>query len=200
MSAGAVVQERMSLDAFQEWYAAQPGKTKYEYVDGFVYPKYGRFESGKWHDMGLDNVTHNRAKGRAAIALIEAKKAAGMDHCFVSLDGVQVRVSENQTRIPDAFLDCGDIKGDDYFAKAPVVIIEVVSRTSVHRDVFTKYWEYFNLDSVYHYLVIFPRDRKIVHHSRQGDGVASRILTTGEIKLAPPGITLSADFLLDENA
>jgi hypothetical protein len=59
--------------------------------------------------------------------------------------------------------------------------------------------DYFKLPTVRHYLIVFADRRPIIHHRRRdgGDGIDTSILTTGEIILDPPGLTITLDEIYD---
>jgi Uma2 family endonuclease len=52
---------------------------------------------------------------------------------------------------------------------------------------------YFRAPSVQHYLVYRADRPQVVHHRRRedGQGVETRMLTEGEIRLDPPGISIT---------
>ena len=58
------------------------------------------------------------------------------------------------------------------------------------RPYFCKRLDYFRVSSIQHYLIVRARRREIVHHYRSVDGIVSRIVNLGSIRLDPPGIVL----------
>ena len=61
----------------------------------------------------------------------------------------------------------------------------------VHMDTSAKLIGDFKLVSVTHYLVIDPDERAVTHHKRGADGnVASETLSSGPLRLDPPGISV----------
>ena len=42
-----------------------------------------------------------------------------------------------------------------------------------------------------HYLIVDPTRSLILHHSRTGDAILTRVITEGAIVLAPPGLELA---------
>jgi hypothetical protein len=58
----------------------------------------------------------------------------------------------------------------------------------------TKLRAYFGLPSVRHYRIVWPEAQRIVRHSRgPNDQVATQVFASGEIKLDPPGITVTVE-------
>jgi Uma2 family endonuclease len=59
--------------------------------------------------------------------------------------------------------------------------------------------EYFSVPSIQHYLIVNPVKKVVVHHARgQGGDIVTRIASSGEISLIPPGITVPVAELLPE--
>lgn len=77
----------------------------------------------------------------------------------------------------------------------PVVVVEVLSRSTRGRDTGAKLADYFRLPSVRHYLIVRAEERVIIHHARGEDGVIlTRILPDGLIALDPLGMVLTEPF------
>ena len=198
MSDAAITSSRMTAEEFDGWYARQTDRVTYELVDGYVYPKYGEFVDGQWKNMGLDRKGHNRAKLAAATALMQAAKRERLPYeAFV--DGLKVRVSDSQVRVPDAILDCGTEDDASTYAMRPTVVVEVVSPSSDYRDKHNKLWEYFQNPYVHHCLIVFPEDAKVVHHKRKSETdaqVDTAIVSSGVLSLDPPGMDIAVNDLL----
>jgi Uma2 family endonuclease len=81
----------------------------------------------------------------------------------------------------------------DRFAD-PLVLVEMLSPDSGTRDRATKLRAYFKLPPVQHYLVIWPEEQRIVHHSRMPDDqVATQVYMSGEIRLDPQGFMVTVE-------
>ncbi len=50
--------------------------------------------------------------------------------------------------------------------------------------------DYFRVASIQHYLIARTRRREVIHHSRAGAAVVTRIINLGTIRLDPPGVTI----------
>lgn len=73
----------------------------------------------------------------------------------------------------------------------PIIVVEVLSKSTRGVDLGEKLPGYFAVPSVMHYLIVDPDRPLLIHHSRtDGDALATRIVRDGAIELAPPGITL----------
>jgi Uma2 family endonuclease len=72
-----------------------------------------------------------------------------------------------------------------------MIIVEVLSPTTSHTDTSAKLIGYFKLPSVQHYLIIDPDACAVAHHSRRTDGtVSGRTVTSGTLRLDPPGLAI----------
>ena len=103
-----------------------------------------------------------------------------------------VPIDEHTAYEPDALVHGGaPIPAHQLTAPAPIIAVEVLSPTTRHSDNSAKLIGYFKLPSVHHYVIIDPEARSVTHHARGGDSiVATRTLTSGALRLEPPGIEL----------
>jgi Uma2 family endonuclease len=175
---------RMNVDDFLAWSARQPDQDRYELVDGEVVA------------MTRDTAVHNRTKGAVYVALLNAVRTAGLP-CEVFIDGLGIAINEKSLRIPDVVVQCGAaVAPNAMIANAPTIAVEVVSPSSERDDVDTKFLDYFSVASIRHYLIVFSEKRVVIHHERNDRGtIESRIVTSGEIALDPPGISVSVAVL-----
>jgi|SRR5580658_1993414 Uma2 family endonuclease len=153
----------------------------------------GRFERINGHVVAMapERVGHARIKGRVYRVLTAAIEAAGLP-CEVLVDGPTIEVGESDYE-PDVIVRCGaEIVSDDSLAVPdPMILVEVLSPTTRRTDVSQKLVDYFQVPSVQHYLVLFSDRVQAIHHRRTGDRIETRVLRTGDITLAPPGLTVS---------
>ncbi len=176
MSMTALPKQRMKVPEFLAW-ANEQLDTNYELVDGEVVA------------MAPDRLRHNLVKFAAARALEDAVRAAALP-CTVFTDGVGVVIDDNTTRIPDASVQCGvKLNLNSMVLEAPLIVLEVSSRSSERQDIGAKLIEYFSVPSIRHYLVVVPERRAVLHHVRNEDGrLFTHIGRSGDIVLDPPGI------------
>ncbi len=176
--------KRMTVQEFLDWSMAQP-QGRYELVDGLPIK------------MPAERALHVRAKFKAAVALSEAVRRAGAA-CEVLTDGMAVKIDERTVFEPDAIVYCGDeIDDNALLLPNPLIVVEVISPSSEAIDTGKKMAGYFRLETVRHYLVVEPGERFVAHHARLQDGrIETRILTSGELTIDPPGLTVPVeDFL-----
>ena len=174
--------ERMTVEEFWKWDEAQP---------------VGRFELEDGHivRMQAENNRHNLTKMAVYSATREAVKRAGLD-CTVLGDGCSVRIDDWTVFEPDMTLQCNvPIDLDSLEATSPILLVEVMSKSTSHIDMGRKMSAYFSLPSVEHYLVVDAKKKLVLHHRRNGDEIATRFVTEGVLSLQPPGFRMDvADF------
>jgi Uma2 family endonuclease len=185
MSKVAAVYEpvtRMGRDEYRTW-AEQQTLGRYERVNGVVVA------------MAPERVNHNQRKALAWLTLRRAIQAAGLpSQAFI--DGVTVEVGDSDYE-PDAVVHCGPkLPGDAVAVPDPLIIVEVLSPSTSSTDRAWKLQEYFKLPSVRHYLIIWADKQQVAHHERGENGdIETRTVTVGEIRLYPPGITITVEDL-----
>lgn len=174
-----IPRHRMTADEFIAWSMQQPKGVRYELVDGLIV------------QMASERSAHALAKFAIARRLAEAVEAAGLQ-CQVYPDGMAVAVDNKTIYEPDAMVRCGEpLDGETVHILDPVIIVEVLSRSTQSVDSGDKLFDYFRIPSLHHYLLVRARDNRIVHHWRTGDGtINTRIHAAGPITLDPPGFTV----------
>ena len=176
---------KMTAGRFLDWTATQPN---------------GRFEleNGVIIEMAAEQAQHALMKFAATKALERGLREAHLP-CTVFPDGMTAVVDEEHVRLPDASVQCSPVDPEATRLSSPIILVEVVSPTSVSRDEDLKLVDYFLIPSVEHYLILYPRRRKVVHFRRSHDGrsdVVTRFLTSGVIDLTPPGFCVAVEDLL----
>lgn len=174
---------RMTVGEFLEWAAFQQGR--YELVRGQVVA------------MAPERARHNLAKGAVFRALGDAVAKAGLP-CAVFTDGMTVVIDDETSREPDAAVQCGvSVHPDSTVLEAPLIVVEVASPSTERDDTGDKLVEYFGVPSIRHYLIIKPEKNAVIHHARSDAGeIKTRILSDGELRFDPPGISILVKPLL----
>ena len=170
----------VSREEFRRWVAEQPNG-RYERVDGRIVA------------MAPERGAHLRVKAGVWLALRTALQAAGLP-CQALPDGASIPTGENDYE-PDAIVNCGEpMSNTAVAAPNPVVVVEVLSLSTRAVDTGAKLVEYFRVPSVMHYLIVHPTKRVVIHHRRgEGDRIETTIVSSGDIRLDPPGFTVSVD-------
>jgi Uma2 family endonuclease len=169
----------MSREEYRLWAESQPSG-RFERVEGVVVA------------MAPERTNHARRKALVWLALRQAAATAGLP-CEAFPDGMTVETEDSDFE-PDAVLRCGDpLPGDLVAIPDPIVVVEVLSPGTRSVDLTRKLVAYFQVPSVRHYLVFWADRQQVVHHRRRedGQGVETRMLTEGEIRLDPPGISIT---------
>jgi Uma2 family endonuclease len=173
----ALTKPRMNVDEFLSWAVDQPGR--FELFRGEVYA------------MSPETVGHAKVKGAVYRGLLAAVRKSGYP-CHVLPDGATVRVDDATAYEPDALLYCGqELAVSAIEVPEPVIVVEVLSPSSHQVDLAIKLAGYFLLPSLAHYLIVDPTRSLILHHSRTGDAILTRVVTEGAIVLDPPGLELA---------
>jgi len=173
----ALRKERMTVSEFLPWATQQP--ERWELFDGVPVA------------MAPERVIHGDTKYRAARAFDGAIAKARVPCRFV-LDSAAVRIDPRNSYQPDLLIYCGEpLPGDAVEVPEPVIVVEILSPGNAMTDLRDKLQGYFRLSSIDHYLIVDPDKRLVIHHARgQDDVVTTRIVTSGEIALDPPGLSV----------
>jgi Uma2 family endonuclease len=170
---------RISVDEFLAW-SVQQERGRYELQDGVVIVQQSQ------------NIAHLRLKARVLRLLDEAIAQAAAP-CYALPDGATVRIGPRTAYEPDALVAPLPMPDDASLeVPNPVVVIEVLSPSSVKRDLVDKVAGYFQVPSIAHYLVIDPDEKTVIWHRRAGGGSIEPPLAMkdGVLKLDTPGIAI----------
>ena len=177
-----VAPQRMTVDEFLAWSVRQE-KGRFELQDGRVIVQQSQ------------NVAHLRYKMRMVMALLAAVERAGVPY-YVLPDGATVRVAERTAYEPDALIAPLPEPNDASLEiPNPVIVVEVLSPSSVTRDLVDKVVGYAAVASIRHYLVLDPEEKAIIWHARDGSGAFGAPVAVREygLRLDPPGIELKVE-------
>lgn len=170
---------RMSREAYREWAMAQ--ERRHELLEGEPVA------------MNPERRAHAAVKMNVYVAFRDAISAAGLE-CEAVGDGMTVEVGPDTDFEPDALVSCGPrIPLDSISVPNPVVVVEVLSRSTRSIDTGRKFRGYFRVPSIRHYLVVEAERRFVMHHRRDGEAVMSAIVTEGAIVCDPPGLSITMD-------
>jgi Uma2 family endonuclease len=174
----AVPKTHMTADEYLAWAEGQPGR--YELRDGAVFA------------MSPEGAGHAEKKAAVHAALLAAIRARGLG-CYALPDGMTVRIDNTTVYEPDAVVYCGSkLSALTVEVPNPVIVVEVLSRSTRHIDLSAKLADYFRVTSIADYLIVDPERPRIVHHARAtGDTILTRIVSEGRIQLDPPGLDIA---------
>lgn len=115
-------------------------ETRHEYVDGQVYAMAGA------------SIRHNLIAGNLYALLWNHLRQQA---CFPLTSDMLLKTASHKFRYPDLMVVCGDDPSDDeYVRENPVLVVEVLSRSTRRKDKTEKRAEYLALPSVQEYLMV----------------------------------------------
>lgn len=164
------------LESFVRWHAAQP--ETYEFVGGMPVM------------MAPASRAHTMLRGNIYAALRTALEGSP---CTAYSDGIEIREA-GQSAIPDVVVSCGQPDLASPVEPEPVLIVEVVSASTAHRDRVEKWAAYRRIQSLAHYMLV-EQDRRLVElHTRESSFVfEERFIEAGEVPLRALGVTLDLE-------
>ena len=152
----------------------------------------GRYELyyGEPVKMQAERARHANVKGNAYMALRSAVRAAKLP-CQVFPDGMTVVINDETCYEPDAILQCGKpVDPDSVTVDEPMIVVEVGSPSTRVFDLSQKLGDYFTMASIIHVLLIDPKKKRAILHTRKSDFEwVTRLLAENETAvLDPPGV------------
>lgn len=136
----------------------EKSKIRHEFMDGETFAMAG---ATRRHNLATTNVS--RALGNA---LEETD-------CEVYAGDFRVRIREGHYVYPDVAAACGEIltENNEMTLLNPVVIFEVLSKSTEKRDRSEKAEDYFKLESLTDYVLVSQYRVRVEHFSRQKNNV-----------------------------
>ena len=135
---------------FLDWERRQPGR--HERVGGLVVARVG----------GTAN--HARIKGNLYSAIRSA--LSGLASCEVFVEGPKVIAGDNLT-YPDLVVTCAPVAGKDDVVPDPVIVIEVMSRSTADYDRSGKWLGYQQLATLDQYILVSQEEARIEAYLRR---------------------------------
>lgn len=174
----ALAKPRMTVDEYLDWAVGRPGR--YELFRGEVFA------------MSPETSGHAQAKYAIQSALLDAIRRSKLP-CHMLPDGMTVRIDGDTAYEPDALVYCGEILPLSAIeVPEPVILVEVLSPSTRRIDISRKLADYFRLPSVVHYIIVDLVRPLVLHHARgPSDTILTRIITSGTVKLDPPGLDIA---------
>lgn len=172
-----------TVEDFLAWEAQQP--ERYEFIDGRIL---GMVGGSAAHATIKDNVTQalrSRLRGTPCRAFSESLKV----------------VTDIASHYPDVVVTCSPIQPTDDQIREPVVVVEVLSRTTADRDRSAKWVGYRDIPSLQHYVLIAQEGRRVELFTRADDGWHLRVIRPprGKIELPALGLELTLDEIYEDS-
>ena len=130
-------------------------EVRHEYVDGRVYAMTGASKN------------HNRLTQRLARLIGDGLTGGG---CEAFASDVKVRISHDEEErffYPDLLVECPPLTEDAYYAERPILVVEVLSRSTERADRSDKFHSYRRLHSLQEYVLV-AQDAQRVEVYRRG--------------------------------
>lgn len=133
-------------------------KIKHEFMDGELFAMAG---ATRRHNLATTNIS--RILGNAL----------EKTDCEVYASDFRVKIREGHNVYPDVAVACGDIEteGNDTTLLNPIVVFEVLSKSTEKRDRGDKAEDYFKLNSLKDYILVSQYRVRVEHFSRQKNNV-----------------------------
>ncbi|MGR8998759.1 MAG: Uma2 family endonuclease [Gammaproteobacteria bacterium] len=154
-------------------------EVKHEYIDGSVYAMAG---ASKNHERIVGNVFG------------ELRSHLKNSPCEPFLSDIKVKVGQDFF-YPDVMVVCEDNSNNDYYAETPVIIVEVLSKSTRRMDETTKKIAYQTIPTLKEYVII-EQDIVDVEVCRKSDNwVSSHYFMGDEVTFESVGLSLSVEDL-----
>jgi Uma2 family endonuclease len=172
-----------TVEDFLEWEAQQPDR--YEFIDGRILGMVG------------GSAAHATIKGNV-FAVLRARLQGGP--CRVFVESLKV-VTVVASHYPDVVVTCTPVQPGDDQIREPVVVVEVLSRTTADRDRSAKWVAYQDIPSLQHYVLVAQDRRRVELFTRTGDSWNLRIirLPAHRVELAAIGVELTLDEIYEDS-
>jgi Uma2 family endonuclease len=170
-----------TVDEFLAWESAQ--EERHEFIDGVVVGMAGGTAA---HATIRDNLTvalHAGLRGSPCRAFSETLRV----------------VTPRGSYYPDIVVSCKPVRPTDEQIAEPVLIVEVLSRSTADRDRGAKWVGYQDIPSLQHYVLVAQDHRRVDRFTRTADGWALTIIRppTQQFALAALDLELSLDQLYE---
>jgi Uma2 family endonuclease len=154
---------------------------KHEYIDGRAYAMAG---AGYNHNCITANMLgefRNHLKGTP---------------CVTFSSDMKVRIGKDYT-YPDVLVSCDKMASGDYFCNSPVIIVEVLSKSTRKRDTTDKLIRYINIPSLEEYVLIEQDVVSIEVLRRNNDWRPEYFYLGDSVTFDPIQLTLTVEEIYD---
>ena len=136
----------------------EKSKIKHEFMDGEIFSMAG---ATRRHNLATTNIS------------TELNVQLRETDCEVYASDFRVRIRERHNVYPDVAVACDEILTDDneVTLSNPVVVFEVLSKSTEKRDRGDKAEDYFKLESLQDYVLVSQHHIRAEHFSRQKNNV-----------------------------
>ena len=150
---------------------------KYEYIDGYVYAMAGASNN------------HNLIAGNVFLALANHLKKKT---CRPYVSDMKVKIGSKYF-YPDVLVDCSNLTGDSYYTEQPIILVEVLSKSTRRMDETTKRMAYMQIPSLQEYILIEQDIVDVEVIRRQTGWLSEHYFLGDELTLSSIGLTLTVE-------
>ena len=182
----AVAKRRWTKEDFFAWLdEGHGGDYRWELVDGE--PK--AITYGETEMMANPTVEHGIVVGNLSARLMERLRGGP---CRPFTGDFATETFDDQLRLPDVLVDCGERQRGERVSRRPVAVFEVLSPSTRGVDFHNKLEEYKRVDTISHIIIIEPLQPNIAIWSRDADGWAYARITDPDasLELSALGVSL----------
>lgn len=174
--------EPMTVEAFLDFCDRLPEGEKWE------------LHEGRPVLMTGGTAAHSLIVGNMLAALDAAARGRGCR----AMTGFLSRISEHSAFEPDLVVRCGPIEPDSRYATDPIVVVEVLSRSTLRRDRGYQFERYRELPSIRQIVFVYQDSFRIESWMRDGDEWLEEpvLLTGSQAKLTLPEIGATLELSL----
>ncbi len=139
-----------------------------DYLEGEkVSPIRHEYFHGEVYAMNYENVNHGRITGNMLVALSLHLRDSNYEPFFRD---IKIQVTPNVYYYPDILVSCEENPESPYFRNNPILIIEIVSKSTERIDRREKVFLYQQIESLQEYVVVDQYRKKVQVHRRQTNG------------------------------
>jgi len=174
------------------------GALKIEELPHYTYEDYTHWE-GRWE------IIHGIAYAMSPTAMINHqiisnKVASELTRMFQECDMCSVllpvdwKISDDTIVRPDNSVICYEPKNDAYITKSPMMIFEILSKSTFKKDTSTKF-DLYEKEGVLYYVIVDPDDKVAkVYELREGKYVKIKDATDENVLFEGEGCEVKFDF------
>lgn len=116
--------------------------------------------------------------------------------CATFMADIKLQIGKDYV-YPDVLVDCSKMSGNDLFSTAPVIIGEVLSRSTRKTDTTTKLIRYINLPSLQEYVLIEPDIVSVQVLRRANHWLSEYYFLGDDVTFTSIGLTLKVEDIYD---
>jgi len=173
----SAAQQQLLITADEYLHDELTREVKHELINGSIYAMAGA------------SANHERIAGN-----VSRKFGNHLENssCEVFSSDMKVKVGENFF-YPDVLVDCHFDNNQAYFTDTPLIIVEVLSKSTRRTDEKTKFLAYMNMDSVQEYVLIEQDYVDITHFRRKNSWLPEHYFLGEEITFESIALTLTVE-------